>query len=122
MLLPLEPMYRYILFWWAYESWFIAQGKALTLSSMFEAVGAFKEGKLSKEAFLDMEQNACPTCGSCAGMFTANSMNCLMEVLGLALPYNGTALAVSEQRREMIREAAFKLVDNIKKISNHLIS
>lgn len=62
-----------------------------------------------------MEQNACPTCGSCAGMFTANSMNCLMEVLGLALPYNGTALAVSEQRREMIREAAFKLVDNIKK-------
>ena len=47
-----------------------AQGKALTLSSMFEAVGAFKEGKLSKEAFLDMEQNACPTCGSCAGMFT----------------------------------------------------
>ena len=49
-------------------------------------------------------------------------MNCLMEVLGLALPYNGTTLAVSEQRREMIREVAFKLVDNIKKISNHLIS
>ena len=47
-----------------------------------------------------MEQNACPTCGSCAGMFTANSMNCLMEVLGLALPYNGTALAVSEQREK----------------------
>ena len=46
-----------------------------------------------------MEQNACPTCGSCAGMFTANSMNCLMEVLGLALPYNGTALSVSDQRR-----------------------
>ena len=122
LLVPLEPMYHYILFWWAYESGLSAQGKALTLSSMFEAVGAFKEGKLSKEAFLDMEQNACPTCGSCAGMFTANSMNCLMEVLGLALPYNGTALAVSEQRREMIREVAFKLVDNIKKISNHLIS
>lgn len=61
-----------------------------------------------------MEQNACPTCGSCAGMFTANSMNCLMEVLGLALPYNGTALAVSDQRREMIRQAAFRLVENIK--------
>ena len=91
-----------------------AHGKALTLSSMFEAVGAFKEGSISKEEFLDMEQNACPTCGSCAGMFTANSMNCLMEVLGLALPYNGTALAVSEQRREMIRAAAFKLVENIK--------
>ncbi|MQH59557.1 dihydroxy-acid dehydratase, partial [Escherichia coli] len=87
---------------------------ALTLSSMFEAVGAFKEGSISKEEFLDMEQNACPTCGSCAGMFTANSMNCLMEVLGLALPYNGTALAVSDQRREMIRQAAFKLVENIK--------
>lgn len=91
-----------------------AQGKALTLSSMFEAVGAFKEGSISKEEFLDMEQNACPTCGSCAGMFTANSMNCLMEVLGLALPYNGTALAVSDQRREMIRQAAFRLVENIK--------
>ena len=91
-----------------------AQGKALTLSSMFEAVGAFKEGTISKETFLDMEQNACPTCGSCAGMFTANSMNCLMEVLGLALPYNGTALAVSDQRREMIRQAAFRLVENIK--------
>ncbi|OEK98962.1 dihydroxy-acid dehydratase [Staphylococcus casei] len=91
-----------------------SEGKALTLSSMFEAVGAFKDGSISKDEFLDMEQNACPTCGSCSGMFTANSMNCLMEVLGLALPYNGTALAVSDQRREMIREAAFKLVDNIK--------
>lgn len=95
-----------------------ARCKALTLSSMFEAVGAFKEGSISKEEFLDMEQNACPTCGSCAGMFTANSMNCLMEVLGLALPYNGTALAVSDQRREMIRQAAFRLVENIKTISN----
>ncbi|MDK3779703.1 dihydroxy-acid dehydratase [Staphylococcus pseudintermedius] len=91
-----------------------AQGKALTLSSMFEAVGAFKEGAMIKEEFLDMEQNACPTCGSCSGMFTANSMNCLMEVLGLALPYNGTALAVSDQRREMIRAAAKQLVENVK--------
>ncbi|ENP2385798.1 dihydroxy-acid dehydratase [Staphylococcus pseudintermedius] len=92
----------------------LAQGKALTLSSMFEAVGAFKEGAMTKEEFLDMEQNACPTCGSCSGMFTANSMNCLMEVLGLALPYNGTALAVSDQRREMIRAAAKQLVENVK--------
>ncbi|HDT9087671.1 dihydroxy-acid dehydratase [Staphylococcus pseudintermedius] len=91
-----------------------AQGKALTLSSMFEAVGAFKEGAMTKEEFLDMEQNACPTCGSCSGMFTANSMNCLMEVLGLALPYNGTALAVSDQRREMIRATAKQLVENVK--------
>ncbi|AVQ33474.1 dihydroxy-acid dehydratase [Staphylococcus muscae] len=91
-----------------------SQGKALTLSSMFEAVGAFKEGTMSKEEFLEMEQNACPTCGSCSGMFTANSMNCLMEVLGLALPYNGTALAVSDERREMIRQAAKQLVYNVK--------
>ncbi|MBA8779629.1 dihydroxy-acid dehydratase [Staphylococcus schleiferi subsp. coagulans] len=91
-----------------------SQGKALTLSSMFEAVGAFKEGSMSKEDFLEMEQNACPTCGSCAGMFTANSMNCLMEILGLALPYNGTALAVSAQRREMIKAAAKQLVENVK--------
>ncbi|MBA8760392.1 dihydroxy-acid dehydratase [Staphylococcus schleiferi subsp. coagulans] len=91
-----------------------SQGKALTLSSMFEAVGAFKEGSMSKEDFLEMEQNACPTCGSCAGMFTANSMNCLMEILGLALPYNGTALAVSDQRREMIKAAAIQLVENVK--------
>ncbi len=90
-----------------------SQGKALTLSSMFEAVGAFKEGSMSKEDFLEMEQNACPTCGSCAGMFTANSMNCLMEILGLALPYNGTALAVSNQRREMIKAAAKQLVENV---------
>jgi len=92
-----------------------ATGKALTLSSMFEAVGSFKGGSMSKEEFLDMEQNACPTCGSCAGMFTANSMNCLMEVLGLALPFNGTAIAVGEERRELIREAAFKLMDLVKK-------
>ncbi|MCJ1779917.1 dihydroxy-acid dehydratase [Mammaliicoccus sciuri] len=92
-----------------------ATGKALTLSSMFEAVGTFKEGSMTKEEFLDMEKNACPTCGSCAGMFTANSMNCLMEVLGLALPYNGTAIAVGEERRELIREAAFKLMDLVKK-------
>lgn len=92
-----------------------ATGKALTLSSMFEAVGAFKEGTITKEDFLDMEQNACPTCGSCAGMFTANSMNCLMEVLGLALPFNGTALAVSKERRALIRESAFKLLDLVKR-------
>lgn len=92
-----------------------ATGKALTLSSMFEAVGAFKEGTITKEDFLDMEQNACPTCGSCAGMFTANSMNCLMEVLGLALPFNGTALAVSKERRALIRESAFKLMDLVKR-------
>ncbi|MDT1957319.1 dihydroxy-acid dehydratase [Carnobacterium divergens] len=92
-----------------------ATGKALTLSSVFEAVGTFKEGKMSKEEFLDMEANACPTCGSCAGMFTANSMNCLMEILGMAVPFNGTALAVSDERRELVRQSAFHLMDLVKK-------
>lgn len=91
-----------------------ATGKALTLSSVFEGVGAFKEGRITKEQFLDIEKSACPTCGSCAGMFTANSMNCLMEMLGVALPGNGTALAISEERRELIRRSAFKLMDLIK--------
>ncbi|EHS85178.1 Dihydroxy-acid dehydratase (DAD) [Limosilactobacillus gastricus PS3] len=89
-------------------------GKAMTLSNMFEAVGAFKDGAITKEEFLEMEMNACPTCGSCAGMFTANSMNCLMEVLGMALPYNGTALAISEQRKELVRQAARRVVEVVK--------
>ena len=89
-------------------------GKAITLSNMFEAVGAFKDGKISKADFLEMEQNACPTCGSCAGMFTANSMNCLMEAMGMALPFNGTALAVSEQRKELVRQAARRVVEVVK--------
>lgn len=91
-----------------------ATSKALTLSSMFEAVGTFKAGGMTKEEFMDMEANACPTCGSCAGMFTANSMNCLLEVLGMALPYNGTALAIGDYRRQLIREAAAKLMDLVK--------
>jgi dihydroxy-acid dehydratase len=91
------------------------KGHTTTLSSMFEAVGSFKEGKMTAEEFNFMEQNACPTCGSCAGMFTANSMNCLMEVLGLALPGNGTILAVSEERKELVRKSAFHLMDLVKK-------
>lgn len=89
-------------------------GKNMTLSNMFEVVGAFKDGSITKEEFLETEMNACPTCGSCAGMFTANSMNCLMEVLGMALPYNGTALAVSEQRKELVRQAARRVVEVVK--------
>lgn len=90
------------------------RGHQTTLSSMFEAVGAFKEGKMSQADFEFMEKNACPTCGSCAGMFTANSMNCLLEILGLALPGNGTILAVSQERRELVRKAAFYLMDLVK--------
>ena len=70
--------------------------------------------KVSDSQSAQVERSACPTCGSCSGMFTANSMNCLMEVLGLALPGNGTILAVSDERRELVRQAATKLMDNIK--------
>ncbi|MDH6364600.1 dihydroxy-acid dehydratase [Enterococcus sp. PF1-24] len=91
------------------------RGHKTTLSSMFEAVGAYKDGQLTDSEFEFFEQNACPTCGSCAGMFTANSMNCLMEILGMALPGNGTILAVSDERRELVRESAFHLMDLVKK-------
>ena len=91
------------------------RGHQATLSSMFEAVGAYKDGKMTKNDFQFMEQNACPTCGSCAGMFTANSMNCLLEVLGLALPGNGTVLAVSDERRELVRKSAKHLMELVEK-------
>ena len=65
-------------------------GHQATLSNLFEAVGTYQAGDMSKEELDYLEKNACPTCGSCSGMFTANSMNCLMEVLGPALPGNGT--------------------------------
>ncbi len=87
-----------------------SSGKQLSLTSVFEGVGAHKSGNMSAEELLDIENNACPTCGSCSGMFTANSMNCLMEMLGVALPGNGTIVATSERRKELIREAAKHLV------------
>ena len=90
------------------------KGKKRSLSSMFEAVGSYAAGTMTEEDVLEFEEKVCPTCGSCSGMFTANSMNCLMEVLGLALPGNGTILAVSDERRELVRQAATKLMDNIK--------
>jgi len=91
-----------------------ATGKQLSLTSVFEGVGALKSGKMSSEELLDIENNACPTCGSCSGMFTANSMNCLMEMLGVALPGNGTIVATSEERHKLIKEAAKQLVRMIK--------
>ncbi|MGM9943915.1 MAG: dihydroxy-acid dehydratase [Lysinibacillus sp.] len=91
-----------------------ASGKQLSLTSVFEGVGAHKSGKMTAEELLDIENNACPTCGSCSGMFTANSMNCLMEMLGVALPGNGTIVATSEERHQLIKEAAKQLVRMIK--------
>ncbi len=85
-------------------------GRAIDLITVFEGVGAYKAGRLSDEQLLELEQYACPACGSCSGMFTANSMNCLMEALGLALPGNGTILATSEERRELARQAGYQIM------------
>ena len=89
-------------------------GKNLSLTSVFEGVGAYHSGTMTQQELLDIETNACPTCGSCSGMFTANSMNCLMEVLGMTVPGNGTIVATSEERHELIRQAARHLVELIK--------
>ena len=86
-------------------------GEDLDLNSVFEAVAACTAGKISEEELHFVECNACPGAGSCSGMFTANSMNCLCEVLGLALPGNGTLLALSEERKELWRAAARRAVE-----------
>ncbi|SET04728.1 dihydroxy-acid dehydratase [Salinibacillus kushneri] len=90
-------------------------GDHLSLVSMFEGVGAYKSGTMTKQELSQMEQLACPTCGSCSGMFTANSMNCLMEMLGLTVPGNGTIVATSQERHDLIYQAAYHLVDLVKK-------
>ncbi|MGF7184358.1 dihydroxy-acid dehydratase [Desulfitispora alkaliphila] len=84
-------------------------GKELSLSNVFEAVGAVKAGKMDEAELSEIEEGACPGCGSCAGMFTANSMNCLTEALGLGLPGNGTIPAVHAGRTRLAKEAG-KLV------------
>ncbi len=90
-------------------------GEAIDLVSVFEGVGAFSAGKIDEEELTMLEQLACPSCGSCSGMFTANSMNCLMEVLGLALPFNGTALANTEERESLARTAAGQIMSLLEK-------
>ncbi|HDR7633869.1 dihydroxy-acid dehydratase [Bacillus cereus] len=86
-----------------------SKGEVVDLSSVFEGVGAYQSGKISEEELKDIEDHGCPSCGSCSGMFTANSMNCLCEVLGLALPGNGSILAIDPRREELIKQAAEKL-------------
>ncbi|TYQ15342.1 UNVERIFIED_CONTAM: dihydroxy-acid dehydratase [Acetivibrio alkalicellulosi] len=90
-------------------------GKYLDLNSVFEAVGAYKAGTMSAEDVLDIEDYACPGCGSCSGMFTANSMNCLTEVLGLGLPGNGTIPAVYAERLRLAKNAGIKVMEMIEK-------
>lgn len=92
-----------------------SDGKKISLSSVFEGVGAFQSGKIDEKGLLELEQFGCPTCGSCSGMFTANSMNCLAEALGLALPGNGTILAVAPERREFVKKSAKQLMTLIER-------
>lgn len=92
-----------------------SDGRAISLTSVFEGVGAFMTGKIDEKSLTELEQYGCPTCGSCSGMFTANSMNCLAEVLGLALPGNGTILAVAPERREFVKKSALQLMELVKK-------
>ncbi len=90
-------------------------GKQLDLNTMFEAVGAFKAGKITREEVDDFENSACPGCGSCSGMFTANSMNCLTEVLGLGLTGNGTIPAVYAERIRLAKYAGMKVMELVEK-------
>ena len=86
------------------------EGETIDLVSVFEGVGAFKAGKIDSARLKTLEDFACPSCGSCSGLFTANSMNCLLEVLGLALPFNGSALALSAEREALARRAAHQIL------------
>ena len=85
-------------------------GRVVDLISVFEGVGAFSAGRLDAAGLKMLEDYACPSCGSCSGMFTANSMNCLTEALGLALPFNGSALALTPERDELAAQAAGRLM------------
>jgi len=87
-----------------------AEGRAVSLSQTFEAVGAHAVGKISDETLQEYEDQACPTCGSCAGMFTANSMNCITEALGMGLPGNGTIPAVYAERLRLAKEAGKQIM------------
>ena len=87
-----------------------ADGQTVDLISVFEAVGSVSAGTMDEARLLEIEQTACPSCGSCSGMFTANSMNCLCEALGIALPGNGTALALSPKREALARQAARQIM------------
>ncbi|MDN5344304.1 MAG: dihydroxy-acid dehydratase [Clostridia bacterium] len=90
------------------------QGRDVSLSTMFEAVGATQAGKMAAEELAALEDRACPGCGSCAGMFTANTMNCMVEALGMALPGNGTIPAVSGARVRLAKMAGMRVMELLK--------
>jgi len=87
-----------------------SSGEKVDLISVFEGVGQHQAGKIKADELKELEKNACPTCGSCSGMFTANSMNCLLEVLGMALPGNGSILAVDPKRLDLVKKAGEAIV------------
>ena len=89
------------------------RGRKRSLSSMFEAVGSYEAGKMSLEELRCYEENVCPTCGSCSGMYTANSMNCLTEAIGMGLPGNGTIPAVYSSRIRLAKEAGYAIMKMI---------
>lgn len=91
------------------------KGKDISLTTMFEAVGSYENGTIDEKELCELENSACPTCGSCSGMFTANSMNCLCEVLGIALPGNGTIPAVYSERLRLAKKAGMAVMDVLKK-------
>lgn len=91
------------------------KGKKTSLSSMFEAVGAFSAGMLTEEEVEEFENKACPTCGSCSGMYTANSMNCLTEAIGMGLKGNGTIPAVYSERIKLAKHAGMKVMELLEK-------
>lgn len=91
------------------------KGKELSLSSAFEAVGANKANMISDDELYEIEKSVCPTCGSCAGMYTANSMNCLSEAIGLSLKGNGTTPAVYSERYRLAKESGFQIMELLKK-------
>ncbi|MBF0546947.1 MAG: dihydroxy-acid dehydratase [Candidatus Riflebacteria bacterium] len=90
-------------------------GKPLNLVSVFEGASAYKAGRISEEELKEREDNACPTCGSCSGLFTANSMNCLLEAFGLALPGNGTILATAKEREVLYSQAAQTVMNLVRR-------
>ncbi len=91
------------------------RAKRLSLTDMFEGVGAVAAGRISMDELQDLEDNACPTCGSCSGMFTANSMNCMSEILGMALPGNGTVPAVYSERIRLAKLAGMQIMELLEK-------
>jgi len=90
------------------------RGEDIDYSTCYEAIGRYKKGSLDDSDMKEIEDEACPTCGSCAGMFTANSMNCLSEAIGIALPGNGTIPAVYSKRLRLAREAGFRIMDLVR--------